>query len=514
MKTPTGTLFALMASLLLPPLATLAAEDKPAAKPAPAIELGSLFGDHAVLQREMEVPVWGWSKPDAQVAVEFGGQRKSATAGKDGKWQLKLNPLKASDIPAELVISDSNGNKVTRKDILVGEVWICSGQSNMQYGWGKESHPMFNWGGDAALAAMVPDARTKPIRSFTVLPDVSFTPNEHCKGSWSTDVSGSAVAFGYGYHLNRTLNVPVGVIVTCWGSSSIEGWMPRDMTAQLPHFKAIMDAFDANTSVQSRVRAAMEKGIQHGNVFVRQQPNLLYNAMLHPVIPYACRGMVWYQGETNAGRYAEYARSFPLWIERLRKEWGRDDFQVLAVMLPGYGDKIWPWFREVQLGILNVPHTSVANTIDLGDEKNIHPADKAPICERLALLARRDVYGEKIEAQGPVFKSASVRGDRMVIEFDHANGLKTVDGAAPAGFQLAGSDKTWHPATASIKGNAVEIEAAGLAAPAFVRYAFSGKPEVNVVNGANLPACPFRTDDMPPTAITESAGKKEKEPNK
>jgi sialate O-acetylesterase len=137
----------------------------------------------------------------------------------------------------------------------------------------------------------------------------------------------------------QKLQVPVGVVVTCWGSSSIEGWMPREMTAQLPHFRAIMEAFDANTAVQSRVRAAMEKGIQHGNVFVRQQPNLLYNAMLHPVIPYACRGMVWYQGEANAGRYAEYALGFPLWIERLRMKWGSDDFHLLAVMLPGYGEK-------------------------------------------------------------------------------------------------------------------------------------------------------------------------------
>jgi len=488
----------------------------------PAIALGAPFCDHAVLQREMPVPVWGWSKPGMKITVEFSGQKVTAEAGKDpamnagqaAKWMVKLDPLKANAIPQEMVISDSAGNKVTLKDILVGEVWLCSGQSNMQYGWGKESHPMFNWGGDAALAALVPDAKTKPIRSFTVLPDVSFTPNEHCKGSWSTNVSGSAVAFGFSYHLNQKLNVPVGVIVTCWGSSSIEGWMPREMTAQLPHFKAIMDAFDGNTNVQSRARAAMEKGIQHGNVFVRQQPNLLYNAMLHPVIPYACRGMVWYQGEANAGRYAEYARSFPLWIERLRAEWARDDFHLLAVMLPGYGDKSWPWFREVQLGILKVPHTSVANTIDLGDEKNIHPADKAPVCERLALLARRDVYGEKIEAQGPVYKSSSVKGNRVVIEFDHADGLKTTDGAALTGFQIAGSDHNWRPARASIKGNTIELDAEGLAAPEFVRYAFAGKPAVNLVNAANLPAYPFRTDDVPPTVVKENAGKKAKEKSK
>jgi len=472
---------------------------------APAIAIGSPFCDHAVLQREMPVPVWGWSKQGTKITVEFSpqpgsgqaGQKVTTEAGQNGKWVVKLDPLKASDKPAEMVISDSAGNKVILKDILVGEVWICSGQSNMQYGWGKESHPMFNWGGDAALAALVPDARKKPIRSFTVLPDVSFAPSEHCKGSWSTDVSGSAVAFGFSYDLYQKLQVPVGVVVTCWGSSSIEGWMPREMTAQLPHFKAIMDAFDGNTNVQSRVRAAMERGISHGNVFVRQQPNLLYNAMLHPFIPYACRGMVWYQGEANGHQPAQYAESLPLWIKRLRVEWEREDFHFLVVMLPGHGDKVWPWFREIQLGVQKVPHTSVANTIDLGDEKNIHPADKAPVCERLALLARRDVYGEKIEAQGPFYKGSSVKGNRVVIEFTNADGLKTTDGSAPKGFWLAGSDKTWRQATGIIKGNTVEIEASSLAVPAFIRYAFSGKPDVNLVNGANLPAYPFRTDDWP-----------------
>lgn len=460
----------------------------------PTLELGSLIGDHAVLQRQMPVPVWGRGEPGAKVTVEFAGQKKTATAGADGRWMVRLDPLEASATPREMVVSDGSGNRVEVRDILVGEVWICSGQSNMQYGWGKESHPMFNWGGDTNLAALAAEAKGKPIRSYTVLPDVSFTPNDRCQGSWSTNVSGSAVAFGFSYHLYRQLKVPVAVVVTCWGSSSIEGWMPRELTAQLPHFKAIMEAFDTSTNVQARVRAAMERGISHGNVFVRQQPNLLYNAMLHPVIPYASRGMVWYQGEANAGKPEEYARSLPVWIRALRSGWGRDDFHFLLVMLPGYEAATWSQFREAQLGALSLPDTSVANTIDLGDAKNIHPADKAPICERLALLARRDVYGEKIAAQGPVYKSSVLHGNRMVIEFDHADGLQTTDGAAPAGFQLAGRDLKWLPATASIQGSTVELEATGLAEPAFVRYAFSGKPAVNLVNGNRLPAYPFRTD--------------------
>jgi sialate O-acetylesterase len=455
----------------------------------------SLFGDHMVLQRDMALPVWGSAEPSEKVTVSFAGKVETTQADASGKWKVVLPALVASSEGREMTIEGKN--KIVLKDVLVGEVWLCSGQSNMQFGWGKESQPMYNWGGVPELAALVPDARKRPIRSFNVPTDVSLTPRDTCKGTWSTDVSGSAVAFGFSYYLQKKLDVPVAVIVACWGSSSIEGWMPRDMTEQLPHFKAIMASFDGSTQIQSRVSAAIARGISHGNVFVRQQPNILYNAMMQPVIPYACRGLVWYQGEANADKYADYAKSFPLWLARLRKEQGRDDFHLLAVMLPGFGNKSWPCFREAQMGILKMPHTSVVNTIDLGDEKNIHPADKAPICERLVLLARRDVYGEKIEAQGPTFKAASVKGNQVVLEWCHADGLKTLDGAAPTGFQLAGSNNTWLPAKAVIKGQTVEVEAEALAAPLFVRYAFVGKPAVNLVNRSNLPATPFRTDQDP-----------------
>jgi len=477
-----------------------------------AIKLGAPFCDNAILQREMDAPVWGWSKPGTKITVEFAGQKKTALTGKDGKWLLKLAPLKANVEPQEMVISDSAGNKVTLKNILVGEVWICSGQSNMQYGWGSKSELHHNWGSVPELAALAPTAKAKPIRHYLVPTFVSLEPEKRCGGEWSTDVSGSAVAFGLSYYLNQKLNVPVGVIVTCWGSSSIEGWMPLDMTAQLPHFKTMIKKFDANDKaavlelIEQQKTSGCVAGPWQGNkeVWVRTRPNLLYNAMLHPLVPYACRGMVWYQGEANAAQPGQYAVSLPLWVKRLRAAWGRDDFHFLIVMLPGYGKdngwpgaKSWAWFREVQMGVLKEPHTSVANTIDLGGENNIHPADKAPICERLALLACRDVYGQKTVAQGPVFKGSCVKGNRIAIEFNNAEGLKTTDGAAPGGFWLAGSDKTWYPARASIKGNKVEVEADGLASPVYVRYAFSSKPAVNLVNSDNLPAYPFRTDDWP-----------------
>jgi sialate O-acetylesterase len=263
-----------------------------------------------------------------------------------------------------------------------------------------------------------------------------------------------------------------------------------------------MEAFDASEQSKERVIKVIEEGVRHGNVFVRKQPNLLYNAMLHPVIPYACRGMVWYQGEANAGKPDEYAQSFPHWIKRLRKGWNRDDLHVLAVMLPGFGKdngrpdaNSWAWFREAQMKVLDLPRTGVANTIDLGDVKNIHPPDKAPIGERLALLARSSVYQEKIPGQGPTYQSFSVNGNAMTVQFAHADGLKTLDGKPPTGFWLADKEGAWHPATAVIQGNTVVLKAVDVVKPAACRYAFCGKPAVNLTNRTGLPAYPFRTDD-------------------
>jgi sialate O-acetylesterase len=461
----------------------------------------SLFTDHMVLQREMPVPVWGQAEAGETIAVTFADQRTSAKADENGKWKVILSPLKASAEGRDLTIQDSTSTLVI-KDVLVGEVWICSGQSNMQYGWGKSSHPMFNWGGDQEIAVLAQQVSDKPIRCFEVMTDASFEEKDFCMGSWKIGAAGSAVAFGFSYMLQEALNVPVAVIVTCWGSSSIEGWMPLDMTEQLPHFKEMMTRFDGEDSpARKRVDDAIKMGIRHGMVFVRKQPNLLYNAMMHPLIPYAARGMVWYQGEANDNSPDLYEQSFSPWLRRLRQEWGRKDFVLLAVMLPGFGQDdgrpdatSWAPFREAQMSILKEPHTAVANTIDLGDAKNIHPSDKAPICKRLSLLARKHVYGEDILAEGPRFRQIKKDGHSAIISFDQAADLQTNDGQAPRGFWLSDEDGTWHPAIAEIKGETVVLHAEGVTNPVHCRYAWCGKPDVNLVNMADLPTYPFRTD--------------------
>ena len=375
----------------------------------------------------------------------------------------------------------------------------------MQYGWGNQSQARYNWGGDADLAKLAESAANLPIRCFEVPPNVSFTPTQETSGRWSTNLPGSAVAFGFSFQLHKALDVPVAVIVTCWGSSSIEGWMPIELAAELPHFKKIMDDFQRSEPTRTRIEAAMKMGIRDGMVFVRKQPNILYNAMLHPVIPYGCRGLIWYQGEANTQQPESYAASLPVWIRELRKRWDRDDLHVLGVMLPGHGEdkgvsdpSSWAWFREAQAKGLDLPRAALVNTIDLGDAKNIHPADKAPITERLSLLARRDIHGESaLPARGPTFRKHGIEGQVFMVEFDHADGLKTKDGNPPAGFWLAGEDRQWFPARALIRGTGVEIRAAQVANPVACRYAFSNTPAVNLINGSGLPAAPFRTDDWP-----------------
>ncbi len=464
----------------------------------------SMFGDGMVLQRQMDVPVWGRAAAGEKVTVQFAGQSKSATADKDGKWMIKLDPLKASGKGAVLTVSGKN--KIAFNDVLVGEVWICSGQSNMQMG--RRSVP--------ELEKLLGAAQKKPIRHFAVTTFVSFKPMDNCLGKWSIQPAGSAVAFGFSYYLHEILQVPVAVIQTCWGSSSIEGWMPLDMTKQLPHFAKIMEGFE--TKDKARVAKLLDDARKHprgaphcwarrDNIYLRTRPNILYNAMMHPLAPTATRGLVWYQGEANASKPELYAKSLPAWVKRLRKQWSRDDLHFLAVMLPGFGrvgganrdveypDNLsWAWFREAQMKVLELPGAGVANTIDLGDVKNIHPRDKAPIGKRLALLAARDVNGRKVIAEGPRFKSIAISGSAVTVSFDNAEGLKTKDGKAPRQFWLAGKDQKWVKAVAEIKGQTVVVSADGLADPIAVRYAFAGFPKVNLVNRAGLPAYPFRTD--------------------
>ncbi len=482
------------------------------------LALSSVFTDHMVLQRDKVLPVWGKSGPDEQIIVTFAGQKKTTRSTSDGNWMVKLEPLSGSKVGRDLVVLGNS--KVVISDVVVGEVWICSGQSNMQFAASAVTE----------IRGLTPFSEN--VRSFEVKRTVSLTEKDAVSGQWEIANPSSAVAFSFAYFLQNSLDVPVGIIHSSWGSSSIEAWMPKDMTEKLPHFKTIMAEFDADTATQNRIHRILKTPngwTGQDDIFLRRQPNVLYNAMMKPLAPFACQGIVWYQGERNT-RYLsgmpqvnqenwyervagmkEYGDVLSQWIVRYRQEWHDDEMNLLVVMLPGYGkgtmkkpdidpesptEESWAWMRESQLKVLDVPHTAVANTIDLGDLTNIHPKDKLPIGQRLALLAAKSAIGSDRLTTGPILKNIEIRGGELIVKFENATGLKTLDHKAPTAFWIADNSGQWKPAVAKLIGENVILSSPEIAKPLYVRYAFSGKPKVNLVNSLELPAYPFRTDDF------------------
>ncbi|MDF1659593.1 MAG: sialate O-acetylesterase, partial [Verrucomicrobiales bacterium] len=405
-------------------------------------------------------------------------------------------------------------------DVLAGEVWICCGQSNMQMGHNRIPD----------IAALVEEtiAAKRPVRTLQISQNISFSEEERTGAEWSTTPPDSAVAAAFACKLQAAIDVPVAVVVAAWGSSSLEGWMPAALTEELPHFAAMMEDHLADTTITDMIIAAnagtptitnyskdpkenaqLTKKHRAANIYARTRPNMLYNAMLHPIIPMAAQGMVYYQGEANTRStedMLQYSTSQRAWLELLRKRTGRDDWRFLSVMLPGFARSpnvdleavditTWSTMRDHQLKILELPHTAVACTIDLGDAKDIHPKDKFPIGERLALLARRDTCGETgLLAQGPTFAGMKKEGSSITVQFDHAKGLSTSDGESPKAFWVSDGDNQWYRAGARIEGEAIILTAPEGITPKHARYAFAAKPVVNLINEAGLPAYPFTTD--------------------
>ena len=483
---------------------------------AQQLKPSGLFCDHMVLQRDVPVPVWGDASPNQKVTVTFAGQTKSTVSDQDGNWRVTLDPLPASQEGDTMKIAGKT--EINIVDVVVGEVWICSGQSNMQYSVSNVPE----------VRGLIPFA--KNIRSFEVEHRVALEEQEVVSGQWEATHPTSAVAFSFAYFLNDLTDIPVGIIHTSWGSSSIEAWMPRDMTQILPHFKTIMDEFDADTARVARIRKilASDGWTREEDIFLRRQPNVLYNAMMHPLIPFACRGLVWYQGERHTRYLAgmpevdesnwfhrvsgmkEYGEVLKKWILNYREQWQDDEMNFMVIMLPGYGkgtmnqsnidpesptEPSWAWIRESQLASLDLPHTSVVNTIDLGEIDDVHPKDKLPVGQRGALLAAKNTLNPDILARGPMLRRVDVDGDQLVVHFDYASGLKTIDGKAPTGFWITDDTKKWKYAEAKIEGESVILSSPKVKQPKYIRYAFAGKPSVNLVNANELPAYPFKTDN-------------------
>jgi sialate O-acetylesterase len=488
-----------------------------------ALTLNGLFGDNMVLQRGKPVPVWGTADAEEQVTVEFGGRKKTAQADPGGNWRVDLDALDTSSEPRDLVVSSTNPAETRKiRGVLVGEVWICSGQSNMQRQLGRlweNERPLVNW------EAEVASANYPMIRHIAVPREKSDTPRADILGHWdvcspATAPKFTAVGYYFGRDLFKRLNVPIGLIHTSWGGSPAEAWTPREaLEKQLPEILAAqqkeIETYPARLAKfkadEPALLAAWEKAAAEARaagkkprekpkapenpVETHRRPACLYNGMVMPLIPYAMRGVIWYQGEGNSGRAQQYRTLFPLLIAQWRDAWRQGDFPFLFVQLAPYKGNS-PGLREAQLMTWKtVPSTAMVVTTDVGDAEDVHPTNKEPVGQRLALAARALVYGEKIEYSGPVFDSMKVNGNSAVLTFSHVGGGLAAKGGDLRGFTIAGTDMKFVPAKAVIRGKTVVVSSEQVPSPVAVRYGWAPVPDVNLVNAEGLPASPFRTDE-------------------
>ena len=452
---------------------------------AAAVKLPAVFGDNMVLQRGQPVPIWGWADKGEEVTVAVAGQTLSAKAGDDGRWKVTLDKLAVGQ-PLEMSVKASSGNTITVKNIAVGEVWVCSGQSNMEMGVGMCNHAT-----EEIAAAKYPQ-----IRLFKVVKQNAAQPATDVKGNWkpctpqSVAADGwggfSAAAYFFGRQLHKNLKVPVGLIDTSWGGTPAEFWTSRK-------------ALEANPAL---------KPLAQG------ESSCLYNGMIAPLIPYAIRGAIWYQGESNVGAAYQYRTLFPAMIANWRADWGQGDFPFGFVQIAPFkyhnDSKIdpacCPELWEAQRMTLDAsPNTGMAVTVDIadvegihpknGDFNGIHPKNKQEVGRRLALWALAKVYGRELVYSGPIYKSMAVEGGNIRLQFDHrGGGLKTRDGKPLSDFTIAGADQKFVPAVAAIDGDTIVVHSDKVAKPVAVRFGWHDTATPNLANKDGLPASPFRTD--------------------
>jgi sialate O-acetylesterase len=468
------------------------------------VKLPAIISDGMVLQQGINVPLWGWADEGETVTVQFQNQKVVATA-KGGKWMVRLKPLKAGG-PFTLAIAAKN--KIELKNIMIGEVWICSGQSNMQ--WSLKN----TVNADVEIA----NAKFPNMRLFTVPRLESETPVKDIKAVWNeaspeTVAAFSAVGYYFGRDLQKARNVPIGLINNAVGGSPAESWMKEELLKADEEYRQFVDTYpqkmEQYQKAQEKYKEDAEKAKADGKPAPRAPgrpwlPSGLYNGMLAPLIPYAIRGVIWYQGESNASRAYQYRRLFPDMIKNWRSDWGQGDFPFIFVQLaafgpnaPTLGESDWAEIREAQAMTLKMPKTGMAVAIDVGDINDIHPRNKQPVGSRLALAARAVAYGEKIVYSGPSYKAVNITGNKAILSFDHTGTGLESKGGELKGFIIAGADKVWHEAKAEIKGNQVEITSDSVAKPVAVRYGWAKYPECNLYNKEGLPASPFRTDQWP-----------------
>lgn len=482
------------------------------------LTLPAIFGDHMVLQQKQADSIWGWDTPGTKVTVSFAGKNYSAIAGVDGRWTVKLAPLPANAEPETLKITGTTEREL--HDVLIGEVWVCSGQSNMEFELATE------WNGDLAAAA----ANLPGIRLIKVPHTGAQELQNDFSGSWQPATPEaakkfSAVGFLFGRHLHDILRVPVGLIDNAWGGSTAEAWVPRAELAKDGRFQPLMERnLEREAELlpdhgEGEYQRAMTKWraecVSAGTTNPPWKPEHwlegrdrvgnLYAGVLHPILGYGIKGVIWYQGESNVGRAYEYATLFPFLIEQWRKAWGQGDFPFYWVQLPCFGEVAlepgegdWAELREAQSRALKLPNTGQAVSIDLGEADDVHPRNKYDVAARLVRWALAKDYGLQVPYRSPEFQHLTITSNKMLVTFNcFGSSLRPFGTLKAGGFAVCGTDKAWHWAVGNIVGsNQVELVCQDVGHPVAVRYAWANNPRCNLYSNDGLPVTPFRTDDF------------------
>lgn len=479
------------------------------------IKMPVVFTDNMVLQRGASVPVWGWANDGETVTVQFAGQRVS-TKAKNGKWMVELKSMRANATPSRMTIDGRN--RIELNNILVGEVWLCSGQSNMAWTMLKSDDPQ----------AEIANSANPMLRLFTVQRKKSDTPLEDLDMPWNTGVYGwqeasnqsvpdfSAVAYYFGKKLQKDLGVPVGLIHSSWGGSPAEAWTSNETLSSNKNYRE--DILDNYYLQLARHKKALAEGKKSRAPW---QPSELYNGMINALVPYAIKGAIWYQGESNAGRAYQYRSLFPDMIKDWQKKWKQSDFTFLAVQLAPWDrnqkrsmeeitakpvESGWAELREAQLMAAKSPKNGMVVITDHGTKDDIHPPVKKPVGERLVLAARGIAYKEKITYSGPIFKTMKVKKEKSgtykaILSFDHVGKGLEAKGGKLTGFAVCGADQNFVWADAEIDGDTIVVSSPEVTKPVAVRFGWADYPVVNLFNKDGLPASPFRTDKF--KGITE-----------
>ena len=479
------------------------------------VKLPNIFGDHMVLQQGQKNKVWGLADAGEAVVVSIDNlivkQEHKATAGADGKWQVALDPL---PVGGAYLLTVKGKNEVKFDDVLVGEVWICSGQSNMQWSVNNSNDPDLE-----KLTAKFPNLRMINFPQVGTQEPIWTHDRKWMVCTPHTVGNFSAVGYFFARQLHRTLDVPVGMINNAWGGSACDAWIRRDLLAADEKYKPLLDRWAQMETQFTELSAKTDRNEEQNKQLANlsnlmkgnSRPGNIYNGVLKSHLGYGIRGAIWYQGESNAGRAYQYRDMFPLMIKNWRDEWGQGDFPFYWVQLadfmvekPEPGESNWAELREAQtMTMARLPNTGEAVIIDIGEGKDIHPKNKVDVGRRLARWALAQNYGIDIAYHSPQYKSMEKDGKKIVLTFDFAQGgWRPFDVNEPLGFAIAGEDKKFEWATAKILPDGrIEVSSDKVANPAAVRYGWADNPIVNMYNQAGLPLTPFRTDDWPGLTI-------------